>query len=103
MLSRVFGSRVGSDQPPKPKPPGPLKSVWHILYRLHHVKPLGINHEVPQTLLEEFTARLKFSLHVSQRTARILGTLLLRAAVRHPLGWTIPQVSQKHNMMQGRV
>jgi hypothetical protein len=52
-----------------------------------------VNHEVPQTLLEELTARLKFSLHVSQRTARILGTLLMRAAVRHPLGWTIPQVS----------
>jgi hypothetical protein len=71
-----------------PREPGSLKSIAYILYRLHTAKPLGVEHELPQTLLEDLTARLKFALHVSQRTARILGTLLLRACVKHPLGET---------------
>lgn len=69
-----------------PREPGNLKSIAYILYRLHTAKPLGVEHELPQTLLEDLKARLKFALHVSQRTARILGTLLLRACVKHPLG-----------------
>lgn len=87
-LSRLIGSRASSD-PAKQRPlrpPGPLESISIILSRLHNVRPLGVQHEVPQTLLEDLTARLKFNLHVSQRTARILGTLLLRAVVKHPLG-----------------
>jgi hypothetical protein len=92
-LSRLIGSRAPGDvskQSRPPGPPGPLKSISIILSRLHNVRPLGVQHQLPQTLLEDLTARLKFSLHVSQRTARILGTLLLRAVVKHPLGELLP-------------
>jgi len=82
LIGRTEQSHVGNT----PKRPGPLKSIGLILYRLHTAQPLDVEHEVPQTLLKEVTARLKFGLHVSQRAARILGTLLLRACVKHPLG-----------------
>jgi hypothetical protein len=97
----MANSKVQADvakQPPRPGPPGPLESISIILSRLHNVRPLGVQHQLPQTLLEDLTARLKFSLHVSQRTARILGTLLLRTVVKHPLGELLftPSVSVEH-------
>lgn len=90
VLSRLTGGKV-ADETALPKPPGPLSSIGTILYRLHTAEPLKVEHEVPQTLLEDVTARLKFSLHVSQRTARILGTLLVRTVVKHPLGMCAAQ------------
>jgi hypothetical protein len=84
----VFTNKHVEGHAASPRGPGNLKSIAYILYRLHTAKPLGVEHELPQTLLEDLTARLKFALHVSQRTARILGTLLLRACVKHPLGET---------------
>jgi hypothetical protein len=91
-LSRLLGSShtVADVTAKQPKPPSPLQAVGSIMYRLHSLEPLGVEHELPQTLLEALTARLKFGLHVTQRTARVLVTLLLRTCVRHPLGeWAV--------------
>lgn len=87
-LPGLLGSRPlrGDVSAKQLKPPSPLQAVGSIMYRLHTLKPLGVEHELPQTLLDALTARLKFGLHVTQRTARVLLTLLLRTCVRHPLG-----------------
>lgn len=96
-LSRLLGSRPipGDVSAKQQKPPSPLQAVGSIMYRLHTLEPLGVEHELPQTLLDALTARLKFGLHVTQRTARVLLTLLLRTCVRHPLGELAGQQQQQ--------
>lgn len=87
-LSRLLGTptNTGDVSAKQPKPPSLLQAAGSIMYRLHTLEPLGVEHELPQTLLDALTAHLKLGVHVTQRTARVLLTLVLRTCVQHPLG-----------------
>lgn len=65
--------------------PNPAWAIGLIIYRLHTAQPLQ-HHEVAHSYMEQLLDQAKLGCHVAQRTARILGTLLLRLCVPHPLG-----------------